>query len=384
MNITINNIEVISILLFFSIVALRLYLKRKNLKIEKVIIFEYSKKYTEKINEIVSKHPKIFKTLGIIAILSAPIMMFIGIYYIINSIIFFKPSVALVLPSISNFKYPGPVISVPFWIWIITIFIIVFSHESMHAFMAASEGIKTRRYGLLYFLVVPIGAFVDIDEKRMKRIESKKKIKIFAAGSLGNALTFLLFFIVLIIFSQVVNQIIESKGVLFNSTVSGSPAEKVNLRGIITRINNTTINNVYDLQNFLRNAKPNTTVFIETTEGKYELTLAEKNNTSHIGIVGVKNYIVYKGSNMSVPEYVISVIGYFFVVLQWIAFLNLGAAIANMLPIMPLDGGLIVREILKKKFGKKGEKLSNLVSSVFFILLLFSLFLSSLTLREVF
>jgi len=381
MNVITKHIEIISILLFFSIIALRLYLKRKNLKIEKAIIFEYSKKHAEKINEIVSKHSKIFKTLGAIALFSTPIMMFIGAYYIINSIVFFKPSVALVLPSVSSFKYPGPVISVPFWIWIIAIFVIVFSHESMHAFIAASEGIKTRRYGLLYFLVVPIGAFVDIDEKRMKRIELKKKIKIFAAGSLGNALTFLAFFIALMLFSQMVNLFLGSKGVWFNTTAPGSPAEKVGLKGVITKIDNITISNVYDLQDFLRNTKPNTTVLIETTEGKYELTLAEKDNVSYIGIVGVKNYVVYKGTNKPVAEYVIAIVSYSFVILQWIAFLSLGVAIANMLPIVPLDGGLIVKEVLQKKFGKKGEKLSRFISTVFLILLLFSLFLSSLTLR---
>jgi len=384
MNLTIKHVEIILVLLFLSAIALRLYLKRKNLRIEKVIIFEYSKKYTEKISEIVSKHSKIFKILGIIAIISAPIMMLIGVYYIINSLIFFKPSVALVLPSVSSFKYPGPIISVPFWIWIIAIFIIVFSHESMHALIAGSEGVKTRKYGLLYFLVVPIGAFVDIDEKRMRKIELKKRIKILAAGSLGNVLTFLLFFVVLITLSRILNQVIEFKGVWFNATAPDSPAEKVGLKGIITKIDNTTINSVYDLQNFLKNTKPNTTVLIETTEGKYKLTLAEKNNASYVGIVGVKDHIVYKGSNVPVAEYIITTIGHLFAVLQWIAFLSLGVAIANMLPIAPLDGGLIVREILKEKFGKKGEKLSNLISSVFLILLLFSLFLSSLTLREVF
>ena len=383
MNIIAENLELISVLLFFALIALRLYIKRKELKIEKVIIFEYSKKYTEKINEVVSKYPKFFKALGIVSFISAPIMMFVGIYYIINSLIFFKPSVALVLPSVSNFKYPGPIISVPFWMWIISIFVIVFSHESMHALIAASEGIKTRRYGLLYLLAIPIGAFVDVDEKRIEKLETKKKIKIFAAGSLGNVLAFLLFLIVLIVFSQIINQLLESKGVWFNNTASDSPAEKVGLKGIIVKIDNTTINNIYDLRDFLSKVKPNTTVLIETTEGKYELTLAEKDNTSYIGIVGVKNYIVYKGTNKPVSENLITIINYSFAIIQWVAFLSLGVAIANMLPIIPLDGGLIIKEILKKKLGKKGEELSNLISSIFLILLLSSLFLSSLTLRVV-
>ena len=379
MNIITEHLELISVLLFFALIAFRLYLKRKELKIEKVIIFEYSKKYTEKINEVVNRHQKFFKALGIIAFISAPLMMFVGVYYIINSLIFFKPSVALVLPSVSNFKYPGPVISVPFWIWIIAIFVIVFSHESMHALIAASERIKTRRYGLLYLLAIPIGAFVDIDEKRIEKLETKKKIKIFAAGSLGNVLAFFLFLTILIVFPQIINQFLESKGVWFNNTASDSPAGKVGLKGIILKIDNTTINNIYDLHDFLRNTKPNTTVLIETTEGKYELTLAEKDNISYIGIVGVKNYIIYKNTNKPVPENIITFISYSFAVIQWIAFLSLGVAIANMLPIIPLDGGLIIREILRKRLGNEtGIKLSNIVSSIFLILLIFSLFLSSL------
>ena len=374
-----NALEILFVVIFLSFIAVRLILKRREIKIEKIIVFEYSKKYTQKINETVNKHKKIFKLLGILSLLSAPILTFIGAYYLIYSIISLKPSVGLVLPTISNFRYPGPVISVPFWIWIITIFIIVFSHESMHALIAGSEGIKTRRYGILYLLILPIGAFVDIDEKKLEKIETIKKIKIFAAGSFGNIIAFALFLFLFFIYVWLVNLSLESKGVWFNNTIEGSPAESVKLKGIILKINNRTISNVYDLQDFLKNTKPNTSVIIETTEGKYELTLAEKDNASYIGISDVKNYIVYKGTNTVVKENIILLINYSLITLQWIAFLSLGVAIANMLPIIPLDGGLIIREILKRKFGdKRGNKLSNIVSSIFLILLISSLFLSSL------
>jgi len=374
-----NALEILFVVIFLSFIAVRLILKRREIKIEKIIVFEYSKKYTQKINETVNKHKKIFKLLGILSLLSAPILTFIGAYYLIYSIISFKPSVGLVLPTISNFRYPGPVISVPFWIWIITIFIIVFSHESMHALIAGSEGIRTRRYGILYLLILPIGAFVDIDEKKLEKIETIKKIKIFAAGSFGNIIAFAIFLFLFFISVWLVNLSLESKGVWFNNTIEGSPAESVKLKGIILKINNRTISNVYDLQDFLKNTKPNTSVIIETTEGKYKLTLAEKDNASYIGISDVKNYIVYKGTNTAVKENITLLINYSLITLQWIAFLSLGIAIANMLPIIPLDGGLIIREILKRKFGdKRGNKLSNIVSSIFLILLISSLFLSSL------
>ena len=381
MSLLFNLIEIFSVLIFFLLLGIRLYLKKREVKFEKFIVFEYSRKYTKKINEIVELHPRIFKIAGTLALLSAPFLTSIGIYYLLTSIILFKPTVALVLPSVSGIKYPGPVISVPFWIWILAIFVIVFSHESMHALIASSEGVKTKKYGLLYLIVIPIGAFVDVEEKKLKEINIIKKVKIFAAGSFGNLLVFILSLIILIAHSNLVNFFLESKGVFFNKTAPDSPAEKVGLKGIIIKIENQSISNIYDLQKFLANTKPNTSVIIETTEGKYNLTLAEKDNNPYIGIIGVKNYIVFKGSNKVAPEWLIVLIGYVFVILQWVSFLSLGVAVANMLPIVPLDGGLILKEVLKNKFGKQGEAISSIISSAFLIILISSLLLSSLTLR---
>ncbi len=378
MIVSINLVEILLVIVFFTLLGIRLYLKRKNIKTEKVIIFEYSEKYTQKINKIANANPKVFKILGLMALISAPILTLTGVYYLFNSLISLKPTVVLALPSISDIKYPGPVISVPFWIWIVAIFIIILSHESMHALIGASEGVKTKRYGLLYFIIIPIGAFVDLDAKKLKNLNLKSKIKVFAAGSFGNLIVFSIILLLILISSHIVNMFIESRGVIFNSTVPNSPAESVNLKGIIVKIDNKTINDIYDLQHFLRTTKPNTTIIIETTEGKYNLTLAEKDNTSYIGITGVKNYFVYKGRGTKVPEILLLLISRIFVALQWTAFLSLGIAVANMLPILPLDGGLILREILKKIYGKRGEKISQFISSIFLILLLSSLFLSSL------
>jgi len=377
----VNILEIFSVILFFSLIAIRLFLKRKEIKVEKVLVFEYSKKYTNKINEVVKNNWKIFTILGTLSLISSPILTLIGVYYIIYSIVTVKPTVALVLPTVSGFEYPGAIISVPFWIWLIAIFVIVLSHESMHALIAAREGVKTRKYGLLYLLVIPIGAFVDIDERKMSKLDLRRKIKILAAGSFGNILVFSFFLLLLIVSVKITSFLFESKGVSFDETIVGSPAHEVGLKGIIIKIDNRTINNLYDLKEFLASVKPNTSIIVETTEGNFNLTLSEKNGNPYIGIQGVKNYIVYRNTDKVVPSHILFTITQFIVILQWLSFLNLGVAIANMLPIIPLDGGLIIREILQEKFGRKGEKLSRYISLSFLILLFFSLFLSSLTLR---
>jgi membrane-associated protease RseP (regulator of RpoE activity) len=382
----VNFLELVLLILFFSAIIVRLFQKKmkKEIEIRKLIILEYSKKYSKKLQEIAQAHEKSLKIIGLAILISAPILLIIGVYNLFVSLIFIKPSVALVLPAISGVKYPGPVLSVPFWIWIIAIFLIVFSHESFHALMAMSEKIKTRRYGILYLLFIPLGAFVDIDEKKLEKLRIENKIKILAAGSFGNLLLFGIFTALLLLSSYFLDLLFESRGVWFNSTAPNTPAERAGLEGIILKIDNTSITNVYDLQEFLKRTRPNTTVLIETTKGKYELTLSERNNVSYIGIVDVRNYIVYRWNEKPVSQTILLTIGYFQLIFRWISFLSLGVAIANMLPILPLDGGLIMREILKDRFGKKGEKFSYFLSTSFLLLLLFSLFLSSLTLQAAF
>jgi len=382
----VNFLELVLLILFFSAIIVRLFRKKmkREIEIKKLIILEYSKEYSKKLQKIAQAHEKSLKIIGLAILISAPILLIVGVYNLFASLIFIKPSVALVLPAISGVKYPGPVLSVPFWIWIIAIFLIVFSHESFHALMAMNEKIRTRRYGILYLLFIPLGAFVDIDEKKLEKLRIENKIKILAAGSFGNLLLFGVFTAFLLLSSYFLNLLFESKGVWFNSTAPNTPAERVGLEGIILKIDNTSITNVYDLQEFLKRTRPNTTVLIETTKGKYELTLSERNNVSYIGIVDVRNYIVYRWNEKPVSQTILLAIGYFQLIFRWISFLSLGVAIANMLPILPLDGGLIMREILKDRFGKKGEKFSYFLSTSFLLLLLFSLFLSSLTLQAAF
>jgi membrane-associated protease RseP (regulator of RpoE activity) len=375
----VNILEAVFFIIFFSIVSIRLYKRRKNVKFEKGLIFEYSQKYVELINNYVENHKKVFKIIGLISLISTPILLLVGPYFIITSLISLRPSVALVLPTVSGYKYPGPIISIPFWYWIISIFLIVLPHESLHALIARSEDIKTKRYGLLYLLLLPIGAFVDIDEVKLKKSKLTSKIKIFSAGSLGNLITALFFFILLILTSQLFSFLIEPIGVKFNNTIKDSPAEKVKLEGIIYAIDNQTIKDVFDLQNFLLNAKPNSTVEIKTSKGIFNLTLEEKNGRPFIGIYGVQTYFVFKWNKKEASPIVISIFSHLFSIFQWILFLSIGVAIANMLPIVPLDGGLIVREALKEFLGnKRGEKISKIISIVFLLLLFASLSLSSI------
>ncbi|MFH7880770.1 MAG: site-2 protease family protein, partial [Candidatus Aenigmatarchaeota archaeon] len=167
------------------------------------------------------------------------------------------------------------------------------------------------------------------------------------------------------------------KGVYFDSLIPNSPAEKVNLSGVIYQINETKIKNIYDLNNFLLNRTPGERIKIYTSSGEYELELGEMNNRSFIGINNVKTYFVYKNTNKKVEEILISSFSHFLILLRWILILSLGVGLANMLPIIPLDGGLVIKDIMIKILGeRKGEKFAKIVSTIFILLIFASLILS--------
>jgi Zn-dependent protease len=53
---------------------------------------------------------------------------------------------------------------------------------------------------------------------------------------------------------------------------------------------------------------------------------------------------------------------------------NTGVGIFNMLPLRPLDGGLICEEILNRKVGKKSKVLMRAIELIVLVLVVFSLF----------
>lgn len=372
-----SYIDFIALFFLSVIVITDIIRNKKKIKFEKLIMFRYSDTFVKKLENFTIEKNKFFSFFSLISlIISIPTISLI-VYFLISSFIQLQPSVALVLPSVAGYKYPGPIVSVPFFYWIISIFLIVLFHETMHAVIAINNKIKVKKYGIIYLLFIPIGAFVDIDEKKLKNSNLTTKIKIYSAGSLGNFLLSLISFILIYSALSLFNFLTEDKGVYFDSLIPNSPAEKVNLSGVIYQINETKIKNIYDLNNFLLNRTPGERIKIYTSSGEYELELGEMNNRSFIGINNVKTYFVYKNTNKKVEEILISSFSHFLILLRWILILSLGVGLANMLPIIPLDGGLVIKDIMIKILGeRKGEKFAKIVSTIFILLIFASLILS--------
>lgn len=60
-------------------------------------------------------------------------------------------------------------------------------HEGAHGVIARHLKFKIESSGLLLFLAIPIGAFVNVDEDQLNKAKAKDSIKVLAAGSGANA-----------------------------------------------------------------------------------------------------------------------------------------------------------------------------------------------------
>lgn len=102
-----------------------------------------------------------------------------------------------------TFLLPG--INLPFFEGIIALIVVLVVHEGAHAVLARMAGVPIRSSGIVLFGVIPIGAFVEPDEKRLARVERVKRTRVLVAGPAANLLTSLAFFIVFIAFVMAVN-----------------------------------------------------------------------------------------------------------------------------------------------------------------------------------
>lgn len=351
------------------------------------------------------------------------------------------------LPGIEAvFVIPGinPIIPLEyFWYVIIALIVAMIVHEFSHGILSYASGLKVKALGLIY-MIVPLGAFCEPDEEELKETKRVKRMRVFAAGPTSN---FIIVLISIVLFSFVLMSAVQpaAEGPIVLSMFENSPVENAGIPpgSIITAFNNTEITNISNLRNALENTHPQQAVSVRyNTYGEsHETTVTltdyydevierggQKNeslkNTSFLGaqylnpiafnnfLTSLKNpfgsllnfsyvYIIpffgyLEGYNPIADPFTASYVitgplhilpsGVFWQLVNlmyWIFWLNLAVAIFNVLPIVPLDGGYLFRDLLnglgdrliknkdKESREKFVQKLTLTISlTLFFIILL--------------
>ncbi|MEM5803773.1 MAG: site-2 protease family protein [Candidatus Aenigmatarchaeota archaeon] len=376
------NYELISVLVFGIILAIIIYKDRKNIEFKTGLIIRRSTKGKKLLYSFAAKHEKTLKIIGTIGIVISVLASLYGMYLLLHStynIIIKKTkesTLRVVLPSVEGVKLPGFILGVPFWYWIISVFVVMAIHEPMHALMARTEKVDVKSFGLLLFFVLP-GAFVEPNESQLKRQKTLSKLRIFAAGSFGNIIMAGLIFLLILGFNKLLTLFIEPIGVNYESLIEGSYAEKVGLQGTIIKINDIEIKTINDLSTALEGVKPGEKVIVTTTKSKFEIQTIEDNGRT---LIGIKNpYVEYKYVGIfskygQVSAATLSVFQWIEGLFYWIFILNLGVGVFNLFPLKPLDGGLMLEAICEKVFNQKGKYISNAISILVLILVLFNIF----------
>jgi membrane-associated protease RseP (regulator of RpoE activity) len=315
---------------------------------------------TTKLNEFIEnfgkRHARLFKVLGNIAILSSIPMAAYGIYFFHMNLQLWKvaPSTASPVAPI----LPGITVGLdelPYFLLAIAITLI--PHELAHAFHASSEDIKVKSAGVFLFFILP-GGFAEIDEEELAKKPLGTQLRVFAAGSFANILTFL---VLLGVFSLLFASPLAPKpaGVLISDTLKDPryPAYGHLMPGdIIIAINNMPTTTLDDFSRILGNFKPNETIHLTIIRNgrllNLTLTLAESPYNRSRGFLGVTIQQAYTNEWMYKSSW-------------WLLVVTSSVAIINVMPIFPLDGGRMLMAALEKVLPKNTARNISLALSIY-------------------
>ncbi|MFH1256953.1 MAG: site-2 protease family protein [Candidatus Diapherotrites archaeon] len=271
-------------------------------------------------------------------------------------------------PLIPGVEIPNIPIVVPLHAWI-SILIILIIHEGMHGVTARKNGFSLKSTGLLLLGFLPIGAFVEPDEKQVAKAEPRQALRLFAAGPMANVAAFFLTLLLILGIASVLaftyspwaapikmqsvkgievkdlNQSIEICGETFESPLYG----KIQKGDLIEKIDG---QSVYSASGFVS--------LVEERKGKEASITFDRNGTTltegffvssewSLGfkVKEIKNEAFTPPPLYNILSTAIDWLGSF---LFWFLLLNFLVAIGNFLPLDPFDGGRIAKMLFLPYF----------------------------------
>ena len=163
-------------------------------------------------------------------------------------------------------------------------------------------------------------------------------------------------------------------GIAIDRIVSDSPSDGVLKEGMVLEaIDNHQITNSSDYLDVVSHYSPGDNVSVKTDQGSYTLTLDKNPNNDSRGYFGIqanKHFKLINNSMGPIPWILFELLELF----QWVAMLNLGIGLFNLLPLKPLDGGYMLEILLSYKLSENIYKpIVNALSVVMAMIIIFSI-----------
>ena len=328
-----------------------------------------------------------------------PVVAVIGLYLLLGSLLTllgtpavreisrtFGPGAYLLLPGVN------PLLPV-FYGWL-AIIVAMTVHEAAHGIIARNLGLRVKSSGLLFLIFIPIGAFVDVDEKEIAKAKPRNSLRIMSAGVGANIIVAVVCILGLLLIVNGLTPRVD--GVYVYDVVKGFPADQAGLRAndVLLSTDNIQISNYDQLKTFLDGKNPGDEINVTVARGEKwgtrfstNVSLVESGGRAIMGVnltelmtrdrlsfyqnFSISSLSIYlipptfapdlvPFSDSSAPFYSHWLGDYWNVVanvLFWVWFVDVNVAVFNALPIYPLDGGRIFNISLQSTLGRKlGEK----------------------------
>ncbi len=234
-----------------------------------------------------------------------------------------------------------PGITIPIFAGLLALILILVVHEFSHGVLSKLLKIKIKSIGLVIFGVIPMGAYVEPDEKKVLQLKAHEQNRIFSAGIASNILLSIIFTALLVVMLLYVLPNYVTSFVTVTAVLNGTPAYNVIAPGsIIYSWNGHTINNITALEAAAVQDKAFSKVNVVTNNGSYSIIAA---SDGKIGVDLAQESGPVPGNAASQIIYFI----YTFVALS--AILNFLVGVVNLLPIPGFDGWRIFQTSIKDK-----------------------------------
>lgn len=344
---------------------------------------------------------RISSPLGWLMLVLMPIAGAVALYvvaFLVSALYFSPQSQQLVsnvrtISPLANFLLPGINPYLPLSVWL-AIIVAVFIHEASHGIVARNVGMKVKAAGVVILGFLPIGAFVEVDDKELKQSKSRDSLRVLAAGSGINFVVGIACLLLLILTVSTMTPAVKGTGiygVVPDSPTLHSPAYVAGIRpgDFVTAINNSPVTDLGVLRNgsfhvgqsinvtLWRNGQTRT---VPIVLGNYTITTVNEtsgqstsvsypflgvNQATYANLQSVSNGYVtlYKASPLAYISFIptfsrveLSIpfsdsLSAFYTsplgaltpavtnALFWLFFVNFNLAIFNSLPIYLMDGG---------------------------------------------
>ncbi|WP_297519926.1 site-2 protease family protein [Thermococcus sp.] len=269
---------------------------------------------------------------------------FMGMAYVFYAL--FKTAVATLKSGGHNggVQLVIPGVTIPLWYGLVGLAVVMIVHELSHGVTARADGLPLKSVGLVLLAVIP-GAFVEPDEERLSKASLRTRLRVYGAGSMANVATAL---ITLLIINLAITPLLQPSGVLVSGVLENGPSHGILQKGdVIIGMNGVQIKTIDQFIGFMNKTKPGEVITLTVLRHGKELKLRVKLGT-HPDKPGEGFLGIYPAQNMK------SKIGFdwlimpLFFSLYWIYVLNIGIGLMNLFPLVPLDGGRMLDDVIKR------------------------------------